>query len=1228
MSAVPSDMSDFHIHGGIYRPVHLRRVPAGSIECVGLIPTVAQDGDGMLRIEIAIRGNSNATDHVQLSVQVTDPEGVPVGECDGPIGETFVMRLAQAACWSPATPRLYKVAVRCRSVHGEHQWTGCCGFRRFEFVEHGPFMLNGERLLLRGTHRHEDHAGCGAAMTPEQIEHEMRMIKAMGCNFIRLGHMQQSRAVLELCDRLGLLVWEEIPWCRGGVRGDRFKKSVRGMLREMIEQHRNHVSVILWGLGNEQSWWADSPEYDPSAVRDFMVELHQLARTLDPTRPTALRACPCAADVVDVYSPSMFAGWYRARYTDYEAMLHREMAQYPRLLHAEWGADHHAGHHSPDPLAGLEDLIAKAADAAEQAGDFMNIDATIRVSKDGDWSETYACDLIDWHLMVQERQPRLTGSAHWIFKDFATPVRPENPIPYVNQKGVVERDGTPKESYYVFQSWWTRTPMVRIYGHSWPRRHGLPGRPHRIKIYSNCKRVECKLNGVSVGMKSRDPARFPACGLSWDLELQSGQHVIEAVGHFEGGTVSDRIAFSYTSEPWGAPANLALRPFHDGVQSGVDVEILDARGRLCLDAAVMVSARIAGAARLRKNQGTARGSSRVRTANGQARFYVLDHQGPACIAVESATLGTSLRVLEMPSRAVLQARDFIENEREFHLGVLPTEQPHPRTADLSARMARDTRDGVRGLLSVDETLVVRFREIVRGSQVADMADAMEEAIRRGNRIVLSGCGATGRLSLILESAWRAFWSNRPASETSRYREQLRGLITGGDRALVRSVEGFEDYQTFGRRQVQECAVGPGDVLVAVSEGGETSSVIGSAWQALEAGARVFFMFNNPGDVLRRHLRRSRELIEAPGVTVLDLTTGPMAIAGSTRMQAVTMEMAVLGAVLEQTMESLESPGARTVLPAAADRFDDLIHGLAAVDNIEVLAGWVDMEAACYRSGGRVTYVADRFLGDIMQDTTERSPTFGLPPFRRSDDPDAPESWAFVKHPVYDTRAAWRCVLGREPIGLDWSATDYAKLGADQSICGNPPQLNSERLYDYAIGNEPDPVRQVGNGSLVVRIEAGDERMAIPAVFTRYLDGFPRRLHVGIRSPESAAWSCEDFRLICPMPATPMRLWERLAVKIVFNTLSTATMVKLGYVTGNWMSRAEATNKKLIDRGIRLVQTLGNLPYDQACLAFHQTLEAIRRGEYKPADAIAPAALTLRRLRVDLVSHIDRRKELS
>ena len=133
-----------------------------------------------------------------------------------------------------------------------------------------------------------------------------------------------------------------------------------------------------------------------------------------------------------------------------------------------------------------------------------------RASKDGDWSETYICNLFDWHLKEQETMDFLAGSAQWVFKDFSTPLRPENPVPRMNQKGVVERDMTPKEGYYVFQSYWAEKPMARIYGHTWPIRWGAAGEQKMVKVYSNCARAELFLNGKSCGVKQRNSQDFPA----------------------------------------------------------------------------------------------------------------------------------------------------------------------------------------------------------------------------------------------------------------------------------------------------------------------------------------------------------------------------------------------------------------------------------------------------------------------------------------------------------------------------------------------------------------------------------------------------------------------------------------------------------------------------------------------------------------------------------------------
>ena len=221
-----------------------------------------------------------------------------------------------------------------------------------------------------------------------------------------------------------------------------------------------------------------------------------------------------------------------------------------------------------------------------------------------------------------------------------------------------------------------------------------------------------------------------------------------------------------------------------------------------------------------------------------------------------------------------KARDFIENERQFQLGFLPTEQSNPITATLEEDFRRSTLAGVQCLQRADRQMPITMRHVFASSQFRALVDAMVAAVTGPKgRIIFSGCGATGRLSILLESMWRDFFYRRAAELTEDERklaDRSASIMTGGDFALIRSVEFFEDYAEGGRRQSAALQVGEGDTFVAITEGGETSSVLGSLRYAAEHGAKCFLVFNNPADLLRSRLDRCREAIDDPKVTVLDI----------------------------------------------------------------------------------------------------------------------------------------------------------------------------------------------------------------------------------------------------------------------------------------------------------------------------------------------------------------------
>ncbi len=640
--SIPSDLSDFNRYGGLYRHVSLVYVPAISLERVHVEP-VLDGGKATVKVRARLHNTAALKDEVEVVFDVKDAAGnsLFVDSISPKLAawagekELLSFEIPKPALWSPKSPSLYTCKVTIKSKHGEQTITERFGIRSMEWVEHGPFKLNGERLLLKGTHYHEDHAGVAAAVPDEVVRKTLTMIKEMGANFVRLGHYEQAPLVLDLCDELGLLVWEEVPWCRGGIGGERFKQQARDMQRALIDQHYNHASIILWGLGNENDWPGDFEVFDKDAIRTFMTELNDTAHKLDPSRKTCIRRCDFCKDIVDVYSPSIWAGWYSGRYSEYRKSAEKALKDTPHFFHAEWGGDSHARRYSEEPEK-MAEQVETGKGTAEKGKAYKGTGGKVRMSKDGDWSESYMVNLFDWHLKEQEDMPWLTGSAAWIFKDFATPLRPENPVPRVNQKGVVERDGTPKEGYYVFQSYWATQPMLHIYGHNWPVRWGEAGEEKEVRVYSNCGEVELFVNGKSAGVNKRDVKDYPAAGLHWKVKFNEGANTLRAVGKRDGAEVSDEISQAYQSTKWSKPAKMKLAEVSqkDGIAT-MEVRMLDTNDVPCLDCANVVRFGITGDGHLLDNLGTSTGSRTVQLYNGRAQIQAELTGYKVCVSVSS-----------------------------------------------------------------------------------------------------------------------------------------------------------------------------------------------------------------------------------------------------------------------------------------------------------------------------------------------------------------------------------------------------------------------------------------------------------------------------------------------------------------------------------------------------------------------------------------------------------------
>ena len=512
------------------------------------------------------------------------------------------------------------------------------------------------------------------------------------------------------------------------------------------------------------------------------------------------------------------------------------------------------------------------------------------------------------------------------------------------------------------------------------------------------------------------------------------------------------------------------------------------------------------------------------------------------------------------------AAHFEFNETPFHLGFLPTEQSSKLTCDLDKEFAKSVPGGVRYLQQVDRNVLAMAEKVFVSEEFALLCDKITETIKSGYRVIFSGCGATGRLSILLETMWH--------QGVPEYANAVQSIMTGGDYALVKSVESFEDYAVFGARQVRDMQMVPGDLLVAITEGGETSSVLGTVKEFTSCGGKAFLLFNNPAELLREHLDRCREAIDNPSVTVLDLSCGPMALAGSTRMQATTSEQLIASAALEIAAGRIFEDEKSVDFAA---EFKKLLEILGSESAVKKMADEINFEAEIYRNNGKVTYFADEYMLDLFTDTTERSPTFMLPGFKRIDDKSLPEPWAFLQNPLYPAKEAMVRALGnRPPRCLQWKKEDYLAMDAPEKIVNNPPEISAENLAKIPVGSEelPDRYQSGRDAAVLFYYGKANEELYSAAVkkaerfaFFRKIDG-----------------SCGEF------PATRIKLFEHLAVKLFWNTISTGTMVCMGRVAGNWMSCVAISNKKLIDRAIRLISELGKVDYHTACVELFRTVE--------------------------------------
>lgn len=303
---------DFYQYGGIIRDVSLRILPGSGAYLETLQITPAKDyRNGSIELAIGTSGKPGAAGQ-RFAICIDEGEEIvhDATEADGD-HVTYALTVPKPELWSPEEPNLHRISVRLLDESGEvcDQLKTHFGLRRIEARE-GKLWLNEEQLVLKGVNRHEWHPNFGPCTPVPQLYADLQLLRAMGCNFVRGSHYPQSQRFLDLCDILGMLVWEEnLGW------GQRKEKLADPRLQEdhtvsldsMIRSSFNHPSVIIWGFLNEA-------ETNSEEVRPFLESIVTRIRKLDPSRlisyATNVPARDKHLDLVDLISMNLYPGWY------------------------------------------------------------------------------------------------------------------------------------------------------------------------------------------------------------------------------------------------------------------------------------------------------------------------------------------------------------------------------------------------------------------------------------------------------------------------------------------------------------------------------------------------------------------------------------------------------------------------------------------------------------------------------------------------------------------------------------------------------------------------------------------------------------------------------------------------------------------------------------------------------------------------------------------------------
>ncbi|RGC86931.1 DUF4982 domain-containing protein [Bacteroides sp. AM23-12] len=519
---------DFNIYGGIHRPCHLLVTEQDCISPlfyaspgVFIHQDKVSEKQAQITVEtmLSLRGKKQG---LKVRTTIEDVKGNIISQnieqnvTNENVKQPFV--IDHPVLWNAKqNPHLYKVIVELldngKVIDRVEQRTG---LRYFSVDADKGFFLNGKYLDLYGFCLHEEVEGKGSALSAEDHERDMELVKESGATSLRLVHYPHSESIYHLSDENGIVLWTEIPMVGPGgydfcgfINTDGLKEHARQVLKELVYQKYNHPSICFWGIFNEIRTNYDNAE-------PFARELHELYKEIDPSRLTTLASCDDPKfyqNCSDLMAWNKYIGWYGSRNAPETAGNFFDKAKAASngkpVAISEYGGGANVEHH-----------FSMKENDVKPSGQFHPEEGQTYIHE-GNWS-------------AFAQRPYMWAKYIWVFADFQSSIRNEGGKPGINDKGLVTYDRKiKKDAFYFYKANWSTEPMIYITSRRFTER---PEANVQVKVYSNLRENTLYVNGKKIGKQKSDSLHR----VVWqNVTLSKGENRIRVEGKSKTGVIED-----------------------------------------------------------------------------------------------------------------------------------------------------------------------------------------------------------------------------------------------------------------------------------------------------------------------------------------------------------------------------------------------------------------------------------------------------------------------------------------------------------------------------------------------------------------------------------------------------------------------------------------------------------------------------------------------------------------